>query len=248
MNLSLQLIILGSLLGASLTVQANTAKARRAPPVQVAEDVDTLGGNEELMRKAKNLRSQVRTRIVQERIVDRRNRLEFGVSYGGIVGGDSYLRTQSTGFAAHYHLTPRWSLGIQFSDFTNELTPEGKRVFDLYRRTKQAGGTPAFGVDVDYPLDSTVALLNWYPIYGKTSFLDMGVTQFDLYLIAGVGSIRLSSGSAPLYQAGLGVGAWLSQHLSLRAEVKYQNYEDRPITGRRELNIGSATVGLGWIL
>jgi outer membrane beta-barrel protein len=216
--------------------------------IDTAEDIDTLGGNEDLMMKAQSLKSQTRARIVQDRIVDRRNKIEFGVSYGGVLGGDSYMQTQALGFIANYHITPRWSLGVQYSDFSNNLTAEGKRVFSQYQQHQAAGGTPGYAVDVDYPLHSAMAVINWYPIYGKTSFMDMGVSQFDLYLIGGAGQIQLSSGSTGIYAAGLGAGAWLTRHVSLRAEFKYQTYEDHPITGARHLDTGVANLGMGWIL
>ncbi len=227
---------------------AKQATPRKNAQINVSEDVDTLGGNEDLIKMAQSLKSRTRARIVQDRIVDRRNKIEFALSYGGVLGGDSYLQTQSIGFAANYHFTPRWSLGVQYSDFTSNLSPEGKRVFSQYRAQSAAGGTPAYAVDVDYPINSTMAVINWYPIYGKTSFLDMGITQFDLYLIGGAGQMQLSTGPTPLLSVGVGVGAWLSQHLSLRAEIKYQTYRDQPITGARNLNTGSANVGMGWIL
>lgn len=244
-SLILSLIFLLSIGQTSFAAQNSQ---RKSSQINVSEDVDTLGGNEELIKMAQSLKSRTRTRIVQDRIVDRKNRLEFALSYGGIIGGDSYLQTQAVGFAANFHINPRWSLGVQYSDFSNSLTPEGKRVFDQYRQTQAAGGVPATAVDVDYPINATMAVINWYPIYGKTSFLDMGITQFDIYLIGGAGQIKLSSGDAPIYSAGLGIGAWLSPHVSMRAEFKYQTYRDQPITGSRDLNTGAANVGMGWIL
>jgi outer membrane immunogenic protein len=222
--------------------------ANKNAQINVSEDVDTLGGNEDLIKMAQSLKSRTRARIVQDRIVDRKNKIEFALSYGGVIGGDSYIQTQALGLTANYHLTPRWSFGLQYTDFTNNLSPEGKRVFKQYREALAAGGTPAYAVDVDYPLSTQMAVINWYPIYGKTSFLDMGITQFDLYLIAGAGQIELSSGAAPIYSAGLGIGAWLSQHLSMRAEFKYQTYRDQPVTGPRDLNTGAVNLGMGWIL
>ncbi len=227
---------------------AARSEAKKPSSFNLNKDVDTLGGNEDLMEKAQRLRSYTKSRIVQDRIVDRRQKLEFGVSYGGNTGGDSYLKTNGLGFVANYHFTPRWSLGVHYTDYSNALTPEGKRVFDQFRKTYAAGGIPAQAVDVDYPLNATMAVVNWYPVYGKTSFLDMGVTQFDLYLIAGAGQMELSSGPTPIYSAGVGVGAWLSRHISLRGEVKYQTYKDQPVTGDRTLNTVFANVGMGWIL
>lgn len=226
---------------------AQSRTSQKAISVSVSDDVDTLGGNEDLMKMAQSLKSRTRTRIVQERIVDRRNRLEVGLVLGSVLGGDSYLKTQSTGVNVHWHFTPRWSLGIQYNDFSNQLTPEGRRVFDLYRRTREAGGTPASAVDVDFPFSSTLALVNWYPIYGKTSFLDLGITQFDIYLLAGAGQVQLSTGPTGTYAAGFGVGAWLTRHLTLRGEVRYQAYQDQPVTGPRNLDTGHATFSMGWI-
>lgn len=245
MKTSLLLLILIATIAGESTFAAQSTKNSQ---INVSQDVDTLGGNEDLMKKAQSLRSQTRARIVQDRIVSRRNRLEFGLAYGGIIGGNSYLQTQSADFAAYYHITPRWSLGVQYSDFQNTLSPEGKRVFNQYRAQQAAGGLPAYAVDVDYPINATMGFIHWYPIYGKTSFLDMGVSQFDIYLMAGGGSIQLSSGSTSIYSVGAGVGAWLTQHLTMRAEIKYQSYQDQPVTGKRDLGTGAATVGMGWIL
>ena len=242
-------ILLITLVFATFQAEAASRSSQRShQDINMSQDVDTLGGNEGLMKVAQSLRSQTRARIVQDRIVNRHNRFEFGLSYGGVLGGDSYLQTQALGFNANFHFTPRWSAGVQYSDYTNQLTPEGKRVFNQYRQSMAAGGLPGYAVDVDYPLSSTMAVINWYPIYGKTSFMDMGVTQFDLYLLAGAGQIELSSGSTALYSAGLGIGAWLTSHLSLRGEIKYQTYQDHPVTGVRHLDTGTATVGMGWIL
>lgn len=246
-NYAIALLLLVSWSEMSLAQSKQAPK--KAKQINVSEDVDTLGGNEDLIKMAQSLKSQTRARIVQDRIVDRRNKVEFAVSYGGIIGGDSYLKTQALGLNANYHISPRWSLGVQYTDFTNDLTPEGKRMYAQREANRNAGnGLPSALVSFDLPLSSTMAVLNWYPIYGKTSFLDMGITQFDLYMIAGAGQIELYSGSSPIISAGVGVGAWLSKHLSLRAEIKYQTYQDKPISDSRTLHTGSANVGIGWIL
>ena len=232
----------------TLSWAAPTSTApQKSSAKNMSDDIDSLGGNEELMEMAQNIKSETHSRIVQDRLVPRKNRLEFGLSYGGIVGGDSYLKTQSAGFQIDYHITPRWSVGARYYDYGNSLTDEGKRVFDQARANVQAGGT-GYAVDIDYPEHSMLAVLNWYPIYGKTSFMDMGVTQFDLYLLAGGGQITLSSGDTSLLTAGVGLAAWISKHLSMRAELRYQNYKDNPVTGSRSLDTAAATIGMGWIL
>lgn len=226
---------------------ANRSKTKPANEINAAEDIDSLGGNRELLEMAGKIKSTSRSRIVQDRIVDRRNTLEFGLSYGSVFGGDAYLKTQSLGAAVDYHITPRWSLGVRYQDFTSSLTPEGTRVFTAARAAAQAQA-PGQAVDIDTPQNAVMALVNWYPIYGKTSFLDLGVTQFDIYLLAGGGTMTLASGSTSLATGGLGVGAWVSKHVSLRAEVRYQKYEDKIVSGPRSLDTVVGSLGLGWIL
>lgn len=241
----ISLLVLAALSWSSVSSAAGSKSSSKQ--LNVSEDIDSLGGNQELAEMAQNIKSETRSRVVQERLVQRRNRIEFGLSYGGVIGGDSYLKTQSAGFAMDYHITPRWSVGARYYDYGNSLTDEGKRVYDNARKNVQAGGT-GYAVDIDYPENAMLAVVNWYPIYGKTSFLDMGVTQFDMYLLAGGGQITLSSGTTGLATAGVGVAAWISKHLSARAEFRYQTYKDSPVTGSRQLDTGVATLGLGWIL
>lgn len=228
-----------------------TAAVQRTAPATnntpITDDIDTLGGNKELMDMAQNIKAESRSRIVQDRIVERRNRVEIGLNYGMNFGGDSYTKTQALGVALDYHITPRWSLGARYYDFGNSLTSEGKRIFDQAKANYAAGGR-AYAVDIDYPENAAMAVVTWYPIYGKTSFLDMGVTQFDLYLLGGGGQITLSSGTTSVYTGGLGVGAWLSKHVTARAEVRYMTYKDQPITGERTLDVVTGNLGFGWML
>lgn len=254
MNL-LSVMVLACSLTAAISSFAAGAKSYKAVAVAKApaktinasEDIDSLGGNQELMEMAEKIKSTSRARIVQERIVERRNTVEFGLSYGSVFGGDSYIKTQALGAQVDYHITPRWSLGARYYDFGNSLTAEGQRIYDDAKATYAAGGR-ALSVDMDFPLSSAIAVVNWYPIYGKTSFLDMGVTQFDLYLLAGGGNITLTSGNTSVMTAGLGVGIWASSHVSARAEVRYQKYQDQLITGSRNLDVVTGSLGLGWIL
>lgn len=223
------------------------AKSKKVKEVNVSQDIDTLGGNTKLMEMAETIKSKSRSRIVQDRIVDRNNALELGVSFGGVFGGDSYLNTQSVGVNVDFHITPRWSIGARYYDYGSSLTPEGQRIFDEARAAYQAGGRANI-VDIDTPQNAAMAVLNWYPIYGKTSFLDMGVSQFDIYLLAGGGNMTLSSGNSGLLTAGAGVGAWLGKHMTARLELRYQNYQDNIVTGSRNLDTLVGTFGLGWIL
>jgi outer membrane immunogenic protein len=233
--------------------KATAAKAQaktQAPAkrVDVEKDLDTLGGNDALLQKATALDPENRSRIVQKRIVDRENRLELGVNYGGVAGGDPYLKTQNIGAAADFHINPRWSLGLRYFDYGNDLTSEGSRMLTDARARYDQGGRTYVIPDIDYPIQSAMAVVDFYPIYGKTNLLDMAIAQFDMYMLAGGGQIQLSSGWTTTYTAGIGIGFWVGQHMTLRTELRYQNYKDQIITGSRTINAIVGTAGIGFML
>lgn len=231
----------------SLTLAASFAMGQTKKRIDVQKDVDTLGGNRSLVEMAQAIDPENRSRIVQSRLVDRYNRLEIGLSYSGIAGGDSYLQSKSLGAALDFHFTPRWSAGLRYNDYGSDLTPEGKRVFDRARTDYQNGNTASYP-DIDAPQRSAMAVLNWYPMYGKTNLLDRGIAQFDMYLLAGGGQIELASGPTSIWTAGGGIGIWMTQHFSARGELRYQNYQDQVITGSRQIHGVVGTLGLGFML
>jgi outer membrane immunogenic protein len=235
-----------SALAASKQTSAQTAPAP-AKKINFAKDVDTLGGNEALVDMAETLKPETKSRIVQDRIIDRHNRIELGVNYGGVAGGTTYLQTQNLGINLDYHITPRWSIGARYYDFNNKLTPEGQRVYDDARANYQANNR-AMIVDIDTPLNAKMAVVNWFPVYGKLNLFDAAVAQFDMYVLAGGGQISLESGDTSILTAGGGVGLWMTKHLTARAEVRYQRYTDQITSGPRNVSAMVGTLGLGWIL
>ncbi len=237
---SLLHFVLNTLIFASITNSSFAAST--------SKQLDTLGGNKKISEMAAAMDPENKARIVQKRLVDRHNTIELGINYGAVAGGDSYLKTQNLGASVDYHFNPQFSLGVRYYDYGNALTSEGRRVFDEARAAYAAGGRSYIIPDIDYPLNSTMAVVNWYPVYGKTNLLDWGIAQFDMYLLAGGGQIQLSSGSTGLFTAGAGVGIWMTKHLSARLELRYQNYKDQIITGSRNIQTTTGTVGLGLIL
>lgn len=239
---------IGTLLMILVSSVSLAAQAKSAKRIDLSKDVDTLGGNKALLEMAHAIDPENRARIVQKRAVDRYNRFELGVSYGGLFGGDSYVRTQNMGLSADFHLTPRWSVGARYVDHGNSLTPEGERAFREAEEAYRTGGRSFVVPDVDYAMRSALAVVSWYPIYGKTNLLDRGIAQFDMYLLAGGGQIQLSSGTTPLATAGAGIGIWINNHVTARAELRYQGYKDQIITGERQIHSAVASFGLGWML
>lgn len=242
-----------SILGLTLLLSLNAfAQGKKASSptknVDVSKDVDTLGGNKALLDMAASIDPDNRARVVQNRLVDRHNRLELGLNYGAVAGGDSYLRTQNLGAAADFHFSPRFSLGVRYYDYGNDLTPQGKRVFAEATAAHNAGGLDYQIPLIDTPLSSVLGIVSWYPVYGKTNLMNWGIAQFDMYLLAGGGQITLSSGTTGLGTAGAGVGFWVSQHFSIRSEIRYQNYQDKAYLQSRSLNTVTGQIGIGLLL
>lgn len=214
------------------------------------EDFDSLGGNQILLEKAKALNPETVTSIVQSRTVSRRNRFELAPEYSGTFGGDTYSRTQSLGMNVHFHLTPRWSIGAKYNHSFNRLTAEGEEMVDRayqdFLNNPKASEAPI--PELDYQKSEMMALVNWYPVYGKINLLDKAVAQFDGYLVGGAGQVELKSGSTSTYTLGAGVGFWLSPRFSTRVEMRYQRYEAQYLTGPKNLDLAVASMQMGWLL
>jgi outer membrane beta-barrel protein len=245
---TLSLIVsMSLLLGLNASAQDTKTTTTSKKKINVSQDIDGLGGNDALMDMAEALHPETRARIVQDRLVDRNMRFEFGINYGAIVGGDSYVNTQNFGAQIDFHINPRWSLGVRYYDFSNSLSSEGQRVFTQYDQDRATGRVYS-RPDIDYAYNERIAVVNWYPIYGKTSLLDMGVAQFDFYLVGGGGQIELETGTTGVWTGGLGMGLWISKHITARLEGRYQNYTDQISTGSRNINSFMGTVGFGFLL
>jgi outer membrane beta-barrel protein len=216
----------------------------------VMEDFDSLGGNDVLLEKAQAVRPETRVQVVQDRIVERRNRHEFNAEYQQIVGGYSYLDTNAIGANYQYHINPHWSLGAKYSYYTNKLSPEGDALVDkIDDVTAGRDEDIALIPELDWPLQSYMALVNWYPIYGKMNLYDLGILHFDIYLLGGYGQVQLEkSGDTPTYTAGGGMGMWFSQHLTGRLEVRYQTYDAESFTGKKSLDLTALSFNLGYML
>ncbi len=223
---------------AALAVTGNSAFAASAKKAKrdVRTEMDSLGGNDALVERAKLLDPENKTRIVQKRSVDRYNRVEASFGGGLVTGGDSYMSTQSLAGSLQYHFTPRISLGVGYQKHYNSLTNEGRTVFDEAQQ-RQANGENFQVPDLDYPIQTTMGFVNIYPIYGKLNFFNLGVSQFDLYLQLGYGKVQLSSTTADTYSAGLGAGVWWSNYFTTRIEGKWQAYSDKVYTGARRLDL-----------
>ncbi|MBL7543332.1 MAG: outer membrane beta-barrel domain-containing protein [Bdellovibrionaceae bacterium] len=212
-------------------------------------EVSTLGDNHDVVERVKNMDTNQRVRVVQNRLVNRNNRIELGANYSYNGGGDSYVKSQNVGASLEYHLNPRWSFGIHYQKSYNTLTPEGENQFEIAQADQKVnqGSTKRFP-SVDYPLETQLATVSYYPIYGKMNLFDTGIAQFDLYLQLGYGQMNLFSGSSDVYSVGVGSGIWLTQRITTRIEARYQQYQDLVQSERRKQNNLQALASIGFLV
>lgn len=236
-NMNIGKVLLGVVLAAGM-LSVETAKS-----ADLMKDFDTLGGNDVLLEKAKALNPEAQIRIVQDRVVSRRRRVEISPEFSSVLGGDAYNMTSNLGINAHYHFTPQWSLGLKYSYSFNQLRQEGEYLINDVSVSGKAQ-IP----QIDFPKQQAQLVLNWYPIYGKMNLYDLGVVHFDIYAIAGGGQIELKSGMTTSYTAGGGIGLWVSQHLSTRFELRYEGYTAKRYTGDTNMNTTVAGIQVGYML
>lgn len=226
-----------SLLIFGLVLSATAARA------DIMEDFDKLGGNDVLMEKAKALEPDTQISVVQDRVVNRHRRFEFAPEFASVLGGDSYLNTRNFGVNANFHINPHWSVGVKYNTMRSDLSPEGNNLIN-------DSGLLGKNIvpELDYPKDQVLATVAFYPIYGKLNIFNKGIAHFDVYALAGGGSINLKSGSKQTLTAGGGVGFWLSQHLTTRFEMRYQTYESERSNGTSKIDLTVASLQMGYLL
>ena len=219
--------------------------------IDLLQDFDTLGGNATLLKKLKSGPQGGRgLRIVQNRLVDRTNRLELFSDYKYTSRGNSYLDSTSAGAALHYHFTPHWSLGFKYNHYYNKLTAEGENIVQEAQEVERINPNIKVALipEINWPLSSMMASLSYYPIYGKVNIFNRGIVHFDIYGTLGAGRMTLRQGESFTYAAGVGFGLWLSQHISGRLEYNYQAYQAEYLLGVREQKINTLSFGLGLLL
>jgi outer membrane immunogenic protein len=209
----------------------------------IMKDFDSFGGNDALLERANVLSPDKKVEVIQDRIVSRKHRFEFDPEYQNVLGGDAYNNTQSVGINAQFHITEHWSVGVKYAYDFNQLTTEGN-----FLLTDTAINGQGMVPDIDYPKQEALALVNWYPIYGKMNLYDLGVVHFDVYGLVGGGGIQLKSGTTAAYTGGLGVGLWLSQHLTTRVEYRFETYEAQRLSGATRINANIASFQVGYML
>lgn len=225
------------------------AQVKKSNKPSLQQDLNQLNDNKAIQDRVRNMETSQRTRIVQNRSVDRNNRLELFGQLGMNNNADTYVQTQNTGLGLYFHFNPQWSVGLEYQKFNNNLTSEGQRQLDEAQaaQNKDPNSQQKYP-GIDYPLDSKMAVVSIYPIYGKLNLFDSGVAQFDLYGNLGVGQMSLRSGNTTTMMAGLGAGIWFNQYFTGRLEGRYLRYTDLIQSTNRQENVFQLVASIGFFV
>ncbi|MCO5114455.1 MAG: outer membrane beta-barrel domain-containing protein [Bdellovibrionaceae bacterium] len=205
---------------------------------EILKDFDSLGGNADIYEKTSALNPEIKTQVIQNRIVNRRMRFELSPSVTSFWGGNPYMKTSTVGLDVNFHLTPRWSIGVAYNFHAmNELSGEGDRMIRIDSRVQ----------DVDYLKQSVLAKVSYYPFYGKLNLFN-NIVHFDIYTSLGGGTVMLRHGNQQALAADIGLAVWWSQHLTTRIGYQYMTYEAQLLNGPVRLDLSSAVLSVGYLL
>jgi outer membrane beta-barrel protein len=182
-----------------------------------------------------DLDAKRRRRSVKERLVQKTNRHELGVSGGGYVS-DLFDASYVVGAHYAYHLT---------EDFAVEAS-------GAYTRTASAGEPElerAFSVLGTGDRKSLLFFSNlvWSPLHAKMQ-TGASLLHFDLFVTAGAGVVdsQLSSGIAG--NGGVGFFFFLGRAAALRLDIRDYVYRQQLLTRKMVVNDLAITAGVSILL
>lgn len=176
-------------------------------------------------------------RIVNKRYSSLVNRHEIEMMGGNNFNADSHMATRQIGLGYRYHINQDWSLGYRYTEYDNELTDAGQKLFD------EKNIVP----DKDYADKSNEVFVNYNAIYGKFRLGAERVVHFDQYIALGYGDIALASGNTQFYIADVGVALWLGKNFSSRFGVKNEFYEQTQLNGKQNTHNAMGYVSFGYL-
>lgn len=175
--------------------------------------------------------------IVNTRYSSLVNRHEFSFLGAHNFTADSHLDVNQTALAYRYHLNSKWSFGLRYTRYSNELTSAGQSLFDKERIVP----------DTDYALNSQEIFATYNTIYGKIRWSADTVVYFDQFIALGGGQTELASGKTNHGFLDLGVAFWVGNHMSLRVGVKNEFYNQQQKLEKRFMHNAMGYLEIGYL-
>ena len=181
--------------------------------------------------------SQDKLYAVNTRYSSLNKRHEITISGANNFTSDSHLTTRNSGATYRFHINSKWSIGMRYSHYFNELSGAGEKLFESKELLP----------DSDYALKSTEGFVNFNTVYGKLRLTRDTIVYFDQYIALGYGDIALSRGETKMATVDLGFAFWLGKHASSRIGLRNEFYEQEKINGPENVQNALGYVEFGYL-
>ncbi|MEE2670243.1 MAG: outer membrane beta-barrel domain-containing protein [Bdellovibrionota bacterium] len=174
---------------------------------------------------------------VNERYSSLNKRFELTLFGAHDFAADPHLDTKQSGLTARFHYNSRWSAGLRYTEYFNQLTPSGKALFEEKQLLP----------DSDFALKSSEGFINFNTVYGKVRLTKDTIVYFDQYIALGYGNISLSRGEVQMYTAHLGLSFWVGKNMSARFGVKNEFYAQKKVNGDDNVHNAMGYLEIGYL-
>lgn len=187
--------------------------------------------------KVTPLVSEEKLYVVNKRYSSLTNRHEISFQGGKNFNADAHLESTLVSAAYRYHINSDWSLGARYSEYHNELSESGEKLFDDRKILP----------DSDYALKSSELFVNYNTVYGKLRLTKDTIVYFDQYISLGYGMISLANGETQNYIADLGFSFWIGRHMSARIGAKNELYRQQKLNGDKNVHNVQGYIEFGYL-
>lgn len=181
--------------------------------------------------------TQEKLYVVNKRYSSLTNRHELTLGGGRNFNADAHLDSSLATAAYRYHINGKWSVGLRYSEYYNELSNSGEKLFDNKNLLP----------DSDFALKSTEAFINFNTIYGKLRVSKDMIVYFDQYISLGYGEISLATGQTQNYIADLGFSFWVGRNFSARVGAKNEFYRQQKLNGSKDVHNVQGYLEFGYL-
>lgn len=175
--------------------------------------------------------------IVNTRYSSLINRHELTLQGAHNLTADSHLDVKQAALTYRYHLNSRWSFGLRYNRYTNELTSAGEKLLQDKKIVP----------DQDFAYNSQELFATYNTIYGKLRWSSDTVVYFDQYISLGAGQIELASGKSNMGLLDLGLAFWVGKNGSMRVGIKNEFYNQQQLTGDRFMHNAMGYLEIGYL-
>lgn len=207
----------------------------------------TVKASDELEKKLKKLNvpdnqvspivSKDKLYIINTRYSSLEKRHEIDFAGANNFMADSHLITRQTSLSYRFHYNEKWGAGLRYTNYYNELSDAGKTLFNRKDLLP----------DSDFAYKSTEAFINFNTMYGKLRYAKDSVVYFDQYISLGAGQVDLQSGGQNMGTLDIGFSFWLGKNYSMRAGLKNEFYQQRQLTGDRNIHNAMGYLSFGYL-